>query len=34
MYHREGRGANVLVRRSGELQLVPQKLSAGPSLRT
>ena len=34
MYHREGRGANVLVRRSGELQLVPPKLSAGPSLRT
>jgi len=30
MYDREGEGVNVLVRRSGELQLVPQKLSYRP----
>lgn len=32
MYHGEGRGANVLVRRSGELQLVPPKLSVRPEI--
>jgi len=30
MYDKEGEGVNVLVRRSGELQFVPQKLSYRP----